>query len=212
MQKCTYTIGISYSVGFIGMWCWISATRARRDSCYPWTWVAPPTWLWMYLVCRPCSSSLVPSTSCLYPGLITTMISTDFWGNTFHQRSAFRAYGATDWALVSGTYIVQKSVHPFSGVHYSGCVVKDVDLRWNALRVFVKYHWETNFKEPWQLTAGSNPWSVRNLTKWIISLAVSTEYVMKTLPVKQKRCIELTRALMMGGKQTAALRPTAFLW
>lgn len=72
----------------------ITATkyRDRRDSCYPWKRVALPTWLWMYLVCRPCSSSLFPSTSCLYPGLITTMISTDFWRNTNQHQSVFCAY------------------------------------------------------------------------------------------------------------------------
>lgn len=34
-----------------------------------------------------------------------------------------------------------------------------------------------------RLTAGSNPWSDRNLTKGMISLAVSTEYVIKSFPV-----------------------------
>lgn len=36
------------------------------------------TCMWMYLVCRPCSSSPSPSTSSLYLGLMTTMMSTDF--------------------------------------------------------------------------------------------------------------------------------------
>lgn len=36
------------------------------------------TWLWMYLVCSPWSSSPCPSTSSLYWGLMTTMMRTDF--------------------------------------------------------------------------------------------------------------------------------------
>lgn len=101
-----------------------------------------PTWLWMYLVCRPCSSSLFPSTSCLYPGLITTTMSTDFWRDTSHRRSAFLCLKATDRALIRGAYVIQKSVHPFRGVHDSGGVVKDVDLQRNTLGVFVKCPWE----------------------------------------------------------------------
>lgn len=44
----------------------------------------PFTWLWMYLVCRPCSSTPSPSTSALYLGLMATMISTDFCQNNPH--------------------------------------------------------------------------------------------------------------------------------
>lgn len=127
----------------------ITATkyRDRRDSCYPWKRVALPTWLWMYLVCRPCSSSLFPSTSCLYPGLITTMISTDFWRNKSASVSIL-CLQATDWALIRGTYIVQKSVHPFSSVHYSGRIVKDVDLWWN-----------THTLSLWNITGKQISWS-----------------------------------------------------
>lgn len=45
-----------------------------------------PTWVWMYLVWRPCSSSPSPSTSALYLGLRTTMISTDFWNTAPHSQ------------------------------------------------------------------------------------------------------------------------------
>lgn len=44
----------------------------------------PFTWLWMYFVCRPCSSTPSPSTSALYLGLMATMISTDFCQNNPH--------------------------------------------------------------------------------------------------------------------------------
>lgn len=39
-----------------------------------------------------------------------------------------------DWDLIRDTYVVQKSVHPFSGVHYSDGVVKDVNLWLNRCK------------------------------------------------------------------------------
>lgn len=44
------------------------------------------------------------------------------------------------------------------------------------------------------LTAGLNPWLVRNLIKGRISSAASTEYVMKTFPVKERGLKSLGRS------------------
>lgn len=144
----------------------------------------------MYLVCRPCSSSPFPSTSCLYPGLITTMISTDFWRNTFHHWSEFSACRRQTgpWSEVY-TSLRNLSIHLV--VSNIRAVLSKMSIcnetltqRLCELLLGNKFHGAMT-----QLTAGSNPWSVRNFTKWIISLAVSMEYVMKTLPVKQMQCI-----------------------
>lgn len=84
------------------------------------------TWLWMYLVCRPCSSSPSPSTSSLYLGLIATMMSTDFCKTSLRHCSQESAVHTRSFC--GQTYVIQKFVHPLDDAHTSEGIIKDVNL------------------------------------------------------------------------------------
>lgn len=110
------------------------------------------TWLWMYLVCSPCSSLPSPSTSSLYLGLMTTMMMTDFCKIPsccqLLQKTTLNI-GVTllsSW-LTSFKYLSIHLVMPIPRIAFwNMSICQETGRMW----VFVLNHWEVKKMEEWQ--------------------------------------------------------------
>lgn len=105
----------------------------------------------MYLVCRPCSSSPSPSTSSLYLGLMTTMMSTDFCRMTSHcqllqETKIARWIKFCSDSIVRLTSLRYLSIHLVMPILRSGLsnmsICKEKDRVWMVVwRVTQKQRW-----------------------------------------------------------------------
>lgn len=182
----------------------------------------PFTWLWMYLVCRPCSSTPSPSTSALYLGLMATMISTDFCQNNphcqFFSTAVIRVEDLPNQTRSSHLHHSGNGPsigwYPCFGLNCQTCRAEERQSEWEHLK------WSEHLREIkgwWMsgLTEGLKPWSTRNLTKMNISLAMSTEYVIKTLPVNEvgeKQKTKTPSVIILNRRETWNRREWCMLW
>lgn len=162
----------------------------------------------MYLVCRPCSSSLFPSTSCLYPGLITTMISTDFWRNTFHHWSEFSAYRRQ-----TGPWLEVHTSFRNLSIHLVVSIIRAVLSKMSICN-------ETHSVSLWNIIGKQISWSHDTTYCGFKSLISQKFNKMDYFTggvdwvCDENTSCETNAVLkiLIGSEQNVALRPTAFLW
>lgn len=143
------------------------ATRGRylTQTFLPQLWTAALrvawvlTWLWMYLVCRPWSSSPFPSTSSLYLGLMTTMMSTDFCKMTSHCQLLQKTtdcksiHSLCSDSIVRLTSFRYLSIHLVMPILWIGSSKMSICQETGRVWVFVRK--ATESQRWWSLTGGS---------------------------------------------------------